>query len=65
MYASAPAEEMTPEQRRREVFHILARGLLRLRKRHISPEFPVETDENSAAGGLDVRAKTVLSGRNG
>ena len=59
--------EMSPEQRRRELARILAAGVLRLRKRRLfseSPEKPSsESSAESAAGGLDVPAKTVLSGR--
>lgn len=52
------ASELTPDQRRREVAHILAAGVLRLRKLRLLRE----VTQDSAAEHLDVPAKTVLSG---
>jgi hypothetical protein len=49
----------------RELAGILARGVLRLRQRHRRAATPAppapETRPESAARGLEVRAKTVLS----
>lgn len=62
---------MSPEQRLGEVAAVLAAGVLRLR-RDISPEaaesvpeptFPILSE--SAAQGLEVPAKTVLTVRHG
>ena len=61
----APTSELTPEQRHRELTGILAAGILRLRKRRLlvgePGRTPGETSPESAARGLEVSDKTVLS----
>lgn len=61
----APASELTPEQRRRELAEILARGILRLRKRRLLAgepgQTPCQISPESPASPLEVSDGTVLS----
>jgi hypothetical protein len=59
-------DELTPEQRRRELAGILARGVVRLRHRQrlagkTAPTLPAKTLLESSAGRLAVPTETVLS----
>ena len=65
MRPSTDPLEPSPNQRRCELARILAAGVLRLRKLRLLQEARDEVAPKSAAGGLDVDAKTLLSGRNG
>lgn len=65
MRPSTDPADLSPDQRLSELARILAVGVLRLQKIRLLREIRDEAAANSAAGGLDVQAKTVLSGRNG
>ena len=61
----ADSTHMSPDQRRRELVHILATGVLRLRKLRLLAGEPAETPQDSSAesavGRLEVSGETVLS----
>ena len=61
MHSLDDSTELTPDQRRREIASILARGILRLRfMRRVAPESTESGSSDDAAEppqkGLDVRA---------
>lgn len=67
--AADAQSDMSPDQRRRELAHILAFGVLRLRKRQWLACPPAETTrkttEKPATAGLEVSDETVLSVESG
>ncbi|RIK82911.1 MAG: hypothetical protein DCC68_05190 [Planctomycetota bacterium] len=65
MHIHASVADISSDERRHELATILARGVLRLRQRPRSAATPsapaADSRRESAARGLEVPAKTVLS----
>ncbi|MBX3433294.1 MAG: hypothetical protein KF847_08235 [Pirellulales bacterium] len=61
MHPPSRIDELSPEQRRREIASILAKGILRLRARAALPTNAPCKSPKTGAEGLEVPDKTVLS----
>lgn len=62
MRPSVPAEKMTSDERRREIAHLLAQGVLRLRRQqHLAASPAAQYVAESASAPLEVSGGTVLS----
>jgi hypothetical protein len=62
MRRAVPADEMTSDERRREIAHLLAQGVLRLRRqRHLAASPAAHNAAESASDPLEVSGETVLS----